>query len=320
MSRITSIFLLGAITLISGIAHAQQILIGLDATPPFSALRPFSEPTLITLSFRSPDGATVSEGNASIALEAPPHGRIFSTDFPFVEGSRLLNVQLPIRSGTVRWEYLFPIRGEYRMTVNAVAGERRGSQSFAIRIREKEQKWLFLGVFTAALFAAGFFAGRIFTGSQRKLVLLLALIGSLSLAGSLMADGKPSGEGEIQISPAPVGDLSRIRWVQSGSGVSSSRKLSLKITHLETQKTVFAVTEIPVEDEFAFDLEFTDGDEYSVDALSQQDGNTTRSERTVGIVAREPPIRASAPSLIFFVAVVAGGLWSGRWSRHRPAN
>jgi len=34
-----------------------------------------------------------------------------------VEGSRLLEMDLPLRQGRAEWKYLFPIRGQYRLTV-----------------------------------------------------------------------------------------------------------------------------------------------------------------------------------------------------------
>jgi hypothetical protein len=314
----------GVAGLLAASAGAQEISITLGATPPFAALRAFSEPTQITVSFRSSDGALIDAGTASVSLEAPPRGRIFSTDFPFVEGSRLLDFHLPIRGGKIQWEYLFPIRGEYRMTVDAAAGEKRGTSSFLINIREKEQKWLFLALFTAGLFIAGFIAGRIFTGSgnrriNRASAAIIAVIWSLTATGAFTALENSGASGEMEIKAAPVGELSRLRWVRPGSIARSLPvNLSLRITHLEKQKTIFSMTKVPVEKEFAFGLQFTDGDEYRVEALSElENGAAIRSERTLSIVAREPPISASLPSLIFFVSVIAVGLWVGRRSCYR---
>lgn len=324
MRRFWFLLAFGAVVCFPVGARTQEIVITVDATPPFASLRAFSEPTQITVSFRSSDGTPIQAGSASIALDAPPHGRIFSTDFPFVEGSRLFNLKLPIRSGVVRWEYLFPIRGEYQMTVEAAAGEKRITNSFAIGIREKEEKWLFLALFSGVLFVMGFVAGRIFTGTHRKnhsnAVALVALLWSLSATGALTTVGNLAGNRQIDINPAPVGELSRIQWTSSGAASANSEpNLSLRITHLEKQKTVFSIDKVPVAKEFGFDFQFTDGDEYRIEAVSEEKGALTRSERTISITAREPPMRASIPSLVFFVSVITGGLCVGRWTCYRKA-
>ena len=123
----------------------------------------------------------------------------------------------------------------------------------------------------------------------------------------------------MELRAAPVGELSRIRWVKPESIAPNLRaNLSLKIKHLETQKTVFSMTKVPVEKEFAFDFQFTDGDEYRVESLSElENGSAIRSDRTVSIIAREPPSSASLPSLILFISVIAVGLWVGRRSCYR---
>ena len=83
-----------------------------------------------------------------------------------MEGSRLLDMSLPLRLGRAEWKYLFPIRGQYRLTVEFIAPDgRKVNQSFPLAIRENKQKWLFLGIFTLGLFALGVLAGRIFTGT-----------------------------------------------------------------------------------------------------------------------------------------------------------
>ena len=69
------------------------------------------------------DGTPIENGWVQIRLDAPPPGRFFSTDFPFVEGSQLLDMRLPLRQGRVHWDYLFPIRGQYRMVIVTVAAD-----------------------------------------------------------------------------------------------------------------------------------------------------------------------------------------------------
>ena len=95
----------------------------MQTVPPLAEVRPFSEAVTMIVSVTRRDGTLLENGWVQVRLDAPPHGRFFSTDFPFVEGSQLLDMRLPIHHGRVRWQYVFPIRGQYRMIVGAVAAD-----------------------------------------------------------------------------------------------------------------------------------------------------------------------------------------------------
>ena len=45
-----------------------------------------------------------------------PPRLVFSNGFPFGRGQPLLDMSLPLRQGRAEWKYLFPIRGQYRLT------------------------------------------------------------------------------------------------------------------------------------------------------------------------------------------------------------
>ena len=100
---------------------AEDINIYFKASPRLELLYPYSDPATLTLLVTGADGKPVSQGRVAIGLEAPAPGWFFSTDFPLVEGSRLLDMSLPLRQGRAEWKYLFPIRGEYRLTVEFTA-------------------------------------------------------------------------------------------------------------------------------------------------------------------------------------------------------
>jgi hypothetical protein len=122
----------------------------------------------------------------------------------------------------------------------------------------------------------------------------------------------------LEIRPATVGKLSQIRWhsTERARGAQPTN-LTLKITHLETGKTVFGIDKIPMAEKFLMQFQFTDGDEYRIESVVDlEKGEPIHSQRTVSIVAVEPPLGASIPALTFFVAVIGAGLWAGRLSRH----
>ena len=83
----------------------------------------------------------MAQGKVAIVLDAPKPGTFLSTDFPLVEGSRLLELVLPLRRGRAEWKYLFPIRGNYRLSVNFVAADGQGTnKDFPIPVLEERQE------------------------------------------------------------------------------------------------------------------------------------------------------------------------------------
>jgi hypothetical protein len=306
---------------------AEDINIYFKASPRLELLHPYSDPATLTLLVTAADGKPVAQGRVGLRLEAPEPGRFFSTDFPLVEGSRLLDMSLPLRQGRAEWKYLFPIRGEYRLTVEftAIDGQ-KARKTFALGIRESKRKWVFLGIFSLALFVVGVIAGRIFTSSRSSRAGKMTA-GLVLLLGSLMASVNPAtareaerggNYGWLEIDPAILGKPGQIRWSLVGEANAGSQPvlLNLTIVHLEKDKTVFAVEKLPVEREFAMNFQFTDGAEHRVTAIGYvTGGRMLRTEQNVTVTGVEPPARAMIPAIGFFLAVIALGLAVGRWSR-----
>jgi hypothetical protein len=306
---------------------AEDINIYFKASPRLELLHPYSDPATLTLLVTGADGKPMAQGRVIIRLEAPEPSWFFSTDFPLVEGSGLLDMSLPLRQGRAEWKYLFPIRGQYRLTVEFVAPDgRKVNKSFPLGIRENKQKWFFLGIFTVGLFVLGVLGGRIFSSSRSSstkqiTTCLLLVFGSLmSSIDTAVAQEAERGRqfGWLEIEPATVGKLSKVHWRLAGEENAESRGvlLTLTIAHLEKGKTVFAVERLPVEREFALNFQFTDGAEYRVAAIAYvTGGQMLRTEKNVSVTALEPPMRAMVPAIAFFLAVIALGLGVGRWSR-----
>ena len=192
---------------------AEDINIYFKASPRLELLHPYSDPATLTLLVTGTDGKPVAQGRVAIGLEAPEPGWFFSTDFPLVEGSRLLDMSLPLRQGRAEWKYLFPIRGQYRLTVEFIAPDgRKVNKTFPLAIRENKQKWFFLGIFTLGLFALGVLAGRIFTGAlsnakRRAAACLLVSMSCVSWSIEVAAQelGQQKYFGWLEIDPATVG-------------------------------------------------------------------------------------------------------------------
>ena len=273
-------------------------------------------------------GKPVENGWAEIRLDAPRPSLFFSTDIPLVDGTRLAEMRLPLKDGKVKWSYDWPIRGEYRLAVEATSADgKKASKVFDITVRESSTKWLNLGGFALGLFLFGFIAGRVFTvktGSTANLLLALLLSEAAlsSTAGQIIHAAEPAAPATLTVEPAVVGKPSRIVWrLRGGAGAASEGMLlSLTITQLEENHRVFAIEKLPVAGEIALNFQFVDGSEHSVTAVAELPGRApVRTEQRVSVTAVEPPATAALPAITFFLFVTALGLGVGRWSKLRAA-
>ena len=309
------------------LSWAEELDIQFKVSPPAQRLRPFSDPATLSVRVAKSDGRAVEQGRVEIRMMAPKPGRFFSTDFPVVEGTPLTEMRLPLRQGRAEWKYLFPIRGNYQIDIQAIIPDgSRVSKSVEIGIRENEEKWLLLGIFVCALFLLGLIAGRVFTSvrasTKERIVAYLFVVAACLVfySGRVIAQERGGGRyvTRLEVEPATVGKMSDIRWsLASRAGeVKPVAQLTLTVTHLEKGKIVFAVERLLVAGEFLFQFQFTDGGDYRVAATANVPGEeSVHSEQVVSVTGVEPPAKAMIPALFFFLAVIASGLCVGRWTK-----
>jgi hypothetical protein len=308
---------------------AAEHSIYFKTSPRLELIRPLSEPAILSILVTAADGRPIQEGWVDIALEAPKPSRWFSTDFPLVEGSRLIAMRLDLVGGKAEWRYLFPIRGEYRVTVEFVTPDgKQASQVFNFNIREHRQKWLLLAGFTLGLFAFGFVAGRVFSRVRTDpkenmigcLAVIIWLIASVGLGASTAGAQTSLIAGRLEIEPAVVGRPALVRWRLDGDGkpANSGAVLSLTITYLEKGTTVFAVEKLRVDKEFLLNFQFADAAEYRLRAVADVPGaRAVDTEQIVPVAAVEPPARAIVAPMVLFLSALGAGLAAGRWSCRR---
>jgi hypothetical protein len=319
-TRLAVIFVLA---ILASPLYAQDSNIQFKTTPSIDQLRPHAGPVALSVLVTDAAGKPVEHGWADIRLDAPKSGMIFSTDIPLVEATRLVEMRLPLKHGIAEWKYDWPIRGEYRLAVVATKADgKAASKTFDITIRESATKWLTLGGFTVGLFLFGFFAGRVFTVTSFVLLLFLSGSALSSAVAQLSQATEQATAATLTIEPAVVGKPSRIVWrLNKNAGMTSEgAMLSLAITQLEENHTVFAIEKLPVAGEFALNFQFVDGSEHSVTAAAELSGQAPiRIEQRVSVTAVEPPATAALPAIVFFLFVIALGLGAGRWSKLRVA-
>jgi hypothetical protein len=306
-------------------ASAEELELSFSISPGGPELAPHV-PATLTLTRKTPGQSSVEW--VTVRLDAPPPGKFFSTDFPLVEGSRLLETRLPMIDGRAEWRQVFPIRGEYRLSAYfAGAAGAIAERTFAFHVQENRQKWLVLAAFTCGLFLLGMIAGRIFSAPGAEsglkngtlLVLCLVYCDTTLDAAWARANRKQSYAAKLAVAPPTVGRPARVQWWLSPAGTAeSSANLSLSITHVEKNTVVFAVEKIPVAGEFSLDYQFTDAADYRVSAVAvTADSRTLRQDQLVSASAVAPPWDAQLPAWALFLFVIFLGLLAGRWSGRR---
>jgi hypothetical protein len=84
--------------------------------PCLEKVRPLNhDPVLVTLKTLDSTGKPLKEAKIHLRLFTPPANPWFSTDFPWVEGTTLLDMTQTTASGEVQFQQTFPIRGNYRL-------------------------------------------------------------------------------------------------------------------------------------------------------------------------------------------------------------
>lgn len=304
---------------------AEKLNVYFKTTPRPELLRPFIDATDLSLLITGADGRPLKQGTVAVRLEAPHPGRVFSTDYPLVEGTVLSEMQLPLRQGRANWKQLLPIRGEYRLTVDVVASdETKTSRAFTFNVRENQKKWLVLAGFSAGLFVLGFVAGRVFTGVRAGAAMMI--VGWALLTGETRVSSAQQSQADspaaLEVESPTVGKPGRVRWKRANTaeGAARTATMTLTVTHLEKQKVVLGVEKIAVDSEWSMKFHFPDAGEYRVAAVGNVPGLAPmRSEQVIAVTGAEPAATAMFPALAYFVALIAVGLGAGRWSKRHGA-
>ena len=307
--------------------RVDQGEIRVRVSPDTASLRPLKDPASITIGLEGADGNPGAPVDLSIRLTAPSPGNFVSTDFPLIEGTRLVEMNLPNVSGPLSWDYIFPIRGEYRLEVIATDAQgRRLERSFTLQVRESRAKAAFLAAFVAALFLLGFVAGRVFSGPAAVAAVVLAtalLYGAGSNKDLAAVTGQTAGlKGELTVAPARVGAPSIIRWrgTEPGSENPVPATITLRVLQLEKGKEIFTLNRVPTDGALDLALQFTDASPHRVVVAAAVRGRQQEAEvtRTVEVESPTPPLGIRVWPVLIFSLVVLAGLAAGRISkRHR---
>jgi hypothetical protein len=137
MSKFKFFALIIAVCLISviyctniGFSQSARSRVQLITSPSVSQITPFEaeatkpqSPVLLKLKAINAAGNSLENAKINLKILTPPKTPWFTTDFPIVEGTKLLEIEAIAPQGELQIQQMFPIRGTYQLLVNVAPTE-----------------------------------------------------------------------------------------------------------------------------------------------------------------------------------------------------
>ncbi|MCY7286654.1 MAG: hypothetical protein LH679_25190 [Cyanobacteria bacterium CAN_BIN43] len=240
---------------IAGFSQSPQASVQLTTEPPLSQVSPleaeatkylgsgkYESPVQLKLQARDATGVPLQNAQFHLQILTPPPTPWFTTDFPIVEGTKLLDIKGNAPTGEFNLQQVFPIRGNYQMQVNVNPIVENAfapiTQTLNLTVSENPLKLLYFPIVLAVLLAIGLIGGWIIGGRQkiqageiapRRVRLLLSGVTILAIAALLFINVSAElGEAHASMAEAVPAD---------NSGLITSQGLKLELTG-DTQTAV----------------------------------------------------------------------------------
>jgi hypothetical protein len=167
----------------AAVAQLSQPSVQLTTTPPIAQIIPLEAaassylgsgqlqiPTTIVLQANEALEKPLTQTHFHVQLLTPPPTPWFTTDFPIVEGTELLDIEANSESGRFQFQQMFPIRGSYQLKVAMtpiVAGAFKPiNQLSTLTVRENPLKLIYFPILLLILVAIGLIGGWTIGGRQ----------------------------------------------------------------------------------------------------------------------------------------------------------
>jgi 5-hydroxyisourate hydrolase-like protein (transthyretin family) len=169
---LTLVVSIGCVFIWLGILPSQASVpsVQLQTQPPLSQIIPDGEPVQVTLQAIDAVGQSLSDARFQLQLFAPAKTPWFTSDFPIVEGTTLLELDTLTPYGKLQFEQILPIRGDYWLKVRvapSVAGVFEPfDRTLQFSVPENPLKFRNAAILVSILLLAGFGGGWIIGGDQ----------------------------------------------------------------------------------------------------------------------------------------------------------
>ncbi|MCC5655715.1 hypothetical protein LC608_01675 [Nostoc sp. XA010] len=149
----------------------------LSTNPPLERILPFEagaekpqSPVTLKLQAVNAAGKPLENTKISLQILTPNRNPWLTTDFPIVEGTKLLQIDATAPDGKLEIQQILPIRGNYQLLVNVsplVANAFAPyQQSLNLNVRENPIKYKYFVVIAAILLSLGLLGGWVIGGQE----------------------------------------------------------------------------------------------------------------------------------------------------------
>ena len=151
-------------------SHASKPAVQLQTEPSLNQVIPDEAPVRISLQAIDATGQPLSDVQFQLQLLTPGKTPWFTSDFPIVEGTKLLELGAKAPDGKVEFEQVMPIRGSYTLKAQVTpltAGAFESfEQSIQLSVPENTVKYRNAAILIGILILAGVSSGWVVGGDQ----------------------------------------------------------------------------------------------------------------------------------------------------------
>jgi hypothetical protein len=151
-------------------SQASQPTVQVQTEPALSQVVPDEAPVRIALQAVDATGQPLSNVGFQLQLLTPAKTPWFTSDFPIVEGTKLLELNAKAPSGKLEFEQVMPIRGNYtlkaQVTPLAAGAFKSFEQSLQLSVPENAVKYRNAAILIGILILAGVGSGWVIGGNQ----------------------------------------------------------------------------------------------------------------------------------------------------------
>jgi hypothetical protein len=185
MSKLKFSALISAVCMMSivlygwvGFSQSPQPTVRLTTEPPISQILPFEaeantplSPVLLKLQALDAAGIPLENARIGLTILTPPKNPWFTTDFPIVEGTKLLDIEAIAPKGELQIQQMMPIRGNYQLLANVTPIAQNAftpiQQTLTLSVPENGVKYRNFGILAAILLVVGLGGGLVIGGKQQ---------------------------------------------------------------------------------------------------------------------------------------------------------
>ena len=167
----------------AGFSQSPHPSVQLTTNLPISQIRPleaeatealgsgsYQPPVQLSLQAVDAQGQALKDARMHLQIFTPPKSPWFTTDFPIVEGTKLLDIEGNAPTGQLQIQQTLPIRGTYQLLVDVTSIAPNAfapiQQTLTLAVPENEAKYRNFGILAVILLVAGLGGGWIISSRQ----------------------------------------------------------------------------------------------------------------------------------------------------------